>query len=91
MPNWQERCDSDELIDRLASSGDGQKAYRDADAEMIRRTTRGQGPDSAIAKPEAGVRVVYNIPAVHVPALQIFGVYNDRRCSARRAGIVPSR
>jgi len=71
MPNWQERCV--QLIDRLASGGDGQKAYRDADAEMIRRTTRGQGPDSATAKPEAGVRVVYNIPAVHVPALVAAG------------------
>ena len=56
MAKWQELCD--ELIDRLASGGDRQKAYRNADAEMIRRTTRGQGPDSDSAKPEAGVRVV---------------------------------
>jgi len=76
MAKWQELCD--ELIDRLASGGDRQKAYRNADAEMIRRTTRGQGPDSDSAKPEAGVRVVYNIPAVHVPALVAAGALSKK-------------
>jgi hypothetical protein len=75
MPNWQKCCDA--LISRLAPKA-GQKAYRNSDAEMIRRTTRGQGPDSGKAKPEAGVRVVYNIPAVHVPAFVAAGALSEK-------------
>jgi hypothetical protein len=56
-------------VKRLGGANADREAYRRADADMIRGTTQGYGPDSKEPKAKAGVRVVYNLSAAHVPAL----------------------
>jgi len=67
MSEWRTR--SDHLVKRLGGGDAAMEAYRRADADMIRGVTRGYGPDSRQPKAEAGVRVVFNLSAAHIPAL----------------------
>jgi hypothetical protein len=67
MSQWRTR--SDNLVKRLGGANPDLEAYRRADADMIRGITLGYGPDSRRPKAKDGVRVVFNLSAVHVPAL----------------------
>jgi hypothetical protein len=75
MSAWAKQSES--LINRMSGGDQTLTDYRNADAEMIRGTIRGFGPDSLKPKPEAGVRVVFNLSAAHVPTLVAAGAASN--------------
>ncbi len=52
-----------------ASIAPGDAGYAEANAEMVGRTLRGFGPDSAQQDPRAGSHVVFNMQAAPYKAL----------------------
>lgn len=56
------------LFRRLADGDAEAEGYLKANAEMICRVVRGQGPDDDKAAPDRGARFVCNISSVHLPA-----------------------
>ena len=62
--NWQNR--RKRLVADICGQDKDLAAYRDADADVIDGTVRGRSPHSSRVQRDAGARVVFNIPAVHV-------------------------
>ncbi len=62
MTTWADEVD--QYVDRYQ---DRERDVVRANADMVRRVIRGQGPDKATVDPAAGGRAVVNLAAVHVP------------------------
>jgi hypothetical protein len=58
-------------------------AYRESNAETIRRAMLGRGAHSPGANPKFGMRLVYNISSAHIPALISAGASAYQNCYDR--------
>jgi hypothetical protein len=64
-PNWVEELSR--AISSVANDSSERLEFAKANAEAVKGTIDGRGPDSKTIDPDAGARLVFNISSVHVP------------------------
>jgi hypothetical protein len=84
VTNWKSRAD--DVLNKGDRPAIDTTGYKRANADLIRRILNGFGIDSGRQRPNAGMRVVFNVPAVHVSAILKDGFKNAHDLAAGRLG-----
>ena len=90
LRSWTQRLKL--LLTQIARESRAPAGLHQANHETVQRTLRGMGPDSRTQRPECGIHMVVNIPAVHVPEFCSLGYKNvyELEAQAKAKGIPTS-